>query len=191
MGISSDQHHPVNRFADRLAGLNDPSMGSDEREREVTLRAYTVASTISLYLVIAVGLLFALIGAAWWSMIPILSSGIFGAVAAEYARQEGVDLYRAGGRIAGRRFVVTEAISGVLALCWVAALAFHLGTGHPVFQVGLGTVPASGGSTGLSTFLGGVCGAGLVIIGMMVRRRRQRTRDEQERTADLDAPDED
>lgn len=39
MSISSDQRRPVNRFADRLAGLNDPSMGSDERERTADLDA--------------------------------------------------------------------------------------------------------------------------------------------------------
>ena len=187
----TDSTRRTNEFADRLAGLNDPSMG-DERERDIILRAYALTATVGTYASICVGILFALIGAGLWSLLPVLANGLTGVVAAGYCKREGVDLNRATLRTTGRRFAVTMTIGAVLALFLVAVLAYHMQTGQPVIDVGLGGWPTgtTGSSTATGGVIGGIIGGAAVIVFMAIRRRRQQVLDLRDRESAWDAPDE-
>lgn len=191
MTTKNDSPRTRNDFLDRMAGLNDPSMG-DERERDIVLRAYTVAAVAGVYLLGGLGLVFALIGAGLWSALIIGSSGLIGVVAAVYARREGVNLGAAVERADRRRFIACSVAGAVMAMAWLAALVFHALAGHPVFSVGLGGAPiAADNSSALGALCGGVVGGGAVIAVMAITRKYRRARDERERLQALNAPDED
>lgn len=156
-----------NQLADRVAGLNDPSMG-DEREREVLMRAYTYAMQLGLYCSLAIAVVFAAIGAGWWSAVPLIAMIIPAAAAGGYARREGVDLAHLTERASTARRGWALAVSILTVACWAAALAYHQLVGHPLFPVSFGTV---GGNNSPSGSIGLIVGAGVGVAGGVVAQR--------------------
>ena len=159
-----------NALADRITGLNDPSMG-DERERDVILRAYTFGSVLSAHVFFVLAVLFAAIGAGLWTIPLILGSAVAGIAVPAYCKREDVDFTLAVSRAADKRIVVSYAIAAVLTAAWVAAIAFHQTTGHPLIEVGLGSPLA--GSSGSSFVIGAIIGIVLAISAFAVSRQHK------------------
>lgn len=188
MNSTSKSRNP-NEFANRIAGLNDPSMG-DERERDVILRAYTFGSVVAIYVFFVLGLLFAVIGAGLWTVPLVLGSGVISLAVSTYCKREGIDFASATARVAPKRLVLSQIIGAVFTIAWVIAIVFHQTTGHPLIDVGLGT--AFGSSTGGSSIVIGAA-IGFIIAGtiMMVSRQRKikQARFEAERAAEIEDED--
>lgn len=177
-----------NALADRIAGLNDPSMG-DERERDVILRAYTFGSVVSIYVFLGLSLLFAVIGAGLWTLPLILGSGLLTFVVSGYCKRAGVDFALATACAAPRRLILTQIVMAVVAFAWVFAVGFHQSTGHPLVEAGLGTTIKS--ASGSSMMIGGVFGAAAAITVMAVSRYRKLKQARLEAAAAADIADED
>ncbi|WP_193071380.1 hypothetical protein [Brevibacterium sp. FME37] len=174
-----------NAFADRITGLDDPSMG-DERERDVILRAYTFGSVVSTHVFFALAVLFAVIGAGLWTIPLVLGTGVAGLAVPAYCKREGVDFTLAVSRAANKRIVVSYAVSAVFTAAWVAAIAFQQTTGHPLIDVGLGS-PLAGASNG-SFVTGAIIGIVIALTAFAVLRHRKlkRARLEEESAADIE-----
>ncbi|WP_169251241.1 hypothetical protein [Brevibacterium sp. 'Marine'] len=171
MNNVSDRKNRPNAFADRIAGINDPSMG-DERERDVILRAYTFGSIISTYAFFALGVLFAVIGGGLWTVPIILASGAMGVAVALYCRREGVDFRMRLARVASKRLTISYLISVPFIAVWLFAIIYHQTTGHPLINAGLGTMFGDPGG-GSSMIIGAACGVLAVIVVNMITRRRK------------------
>lgn len=186
----TNKAHKPNELANRIAGLNDPSMG-DERERDVILRAYMFGSVISMYVFLGLSVLFAVIGAGLWTLPLVLGSGLMSFVVSGYCKREGVDFSLATARAAPRRLVITQIVTGVIAFAWVFAVGFHQTAGHPLIEAGLGTVISS--ASGSSIMIGGVIGAVAAITAMTISRHRKlkQARLEAARAAEIEDEDED
>lgn len=179
-----------NALANRIAGLNDPSMG-DERERDVILRAYTFGSVISIYVFFALGVLFAVIGGGlFWTALIFLGSGAVGVAASIYCKREGVDFKMVGARVNPKRLVISQFIGAAFAIAWVVAIAYHESTGHPLIDVGLGTSFGSS-SGGSSIVIGAASGFITVIVVLIISRQRKlkQARLEAARAADIEDED--
>ena len=187
MSNNNGQQRP-NALANRIAGLNDPSMG-DERERDVILRAYMFGSIISMYAFLAIAVLFAVIGAGLWTLPLVLGSGLMTFAVSGYCKREGVDFALAAARAAPRRLVLTQIVTSLIAFAWVFAVGFHQSTGHPLVEAGLGTIIS--GASGSSIMIGGVIGAVAAIVGMTVSRYRKLKQARLEAAAAADIEDED
>lgn len=185
MSTTTKQTGP-NRRADWVAGFNDPSMG-DEREREVILRAYTYAMQLSLYCSLAIAVVFAAVGAGWWSAVPLVAMILPTAAAARYARREGVDLAQLTESASAKRRNWALLVSILAVACWAAALAYHQLVGHPLFRVSFGTF---GGDDSPSSSIGLIVGAGVGVAGGVAAQRllavRRRRRMRAEEAAQLD-----
>lgn len=178
-----------NALANRIAGLNDPSMG-DERERDVILRAYTFGAVISTYTFFALGLLFAVIGAGMWTALLILGSGALGVAVASYCKREGVDYTMATARVAPKRLIGSFIIGAVFSAAWLAAIVYHQTTGHPLIDAGLGAT--FGDSTGGSSLIIGAAAGALGTITFITitrNRRLKQARLEAARAADIEDED--
>lgn len=160
-----------NALADRIVGLNDPSMG-DERERDVILRAYTFGAVISTYTFFALGILFAVIGGGFWTVPIVLGTGVMSAAVSSYCKREGMDFKMATARANPKRLVISQLIGAVFIIVWVIAIVYHQTAGHPLIDAGLGT--AFGGSSGGSSIVvGAAIGFITVIAIIMVTRQRK------------------
>ena len=186
---STHKNKKPNAFADRIAGINDPSMG-DEREREVILRAYTFGSIISTYAFFTLGVLFAIIGGGFWTVPIILASGAMGIAVSLYCRREGVDFRMMLARVAPKRLAITYLISVPFIAVWLFAVIYHQTTGHPLINAGLGTMfgDPTGGS---SMIIGAVAGVLAVIIvnGLTRRRKIKQARAEAAQAAEIEDED--
>ena len=187
MNNSTGRHRP-NALADKIAGLDDPSMG-DEREREVILRAYTFGSVLSTHVFFALAVLFAAIGAGLWTIPLVLGSAVAGLAVPAYCKREGVDFTLAVSRAANKRMIVSYATSVVFTAAWVAAIAFHQTTSHPFIDAGLGS-PLTGSSS--SSFVTGasigiVCA--IAAIAVSRQRKLKQARLEDEAAADIEDED--
>ncbi|WP_210604372.1 hypothetical protein [Brevibacterium oceani] len=171
MNSTSDKKKPTNELADRIAGFNDPSMG-DERERDVILRAYTFGAVVSTYAFFALALIFAVIGAGLWTVPIVLASGVTGAATAIYCRREGVDFKLVAARIAPKRLITSYIIGAIFTAGWLVAVIFHVTSGHPLIDAGLGSMLAvsDGGS---SLIMGAAIGIVVVIALNTVTRSRK------------------
>lgn len=181
--------HSPRRFAttaDRLAGIDDPSMG-DERERDIALRAGTAAMVGSIFAILLLGVLFAAIGAGMWSAVLFLAAIVPSGIYNWYCRSSGIDTARSYAKIAPRRRNLAMTAGFAAAGAWVAALAFHMITGAPLIDVGLGAEIPDGSSTAYGLITGGLMGTavGVLVLTGTVRIGRKRL------TADDDADDED
>lgn len=187
MNNSTGKHRP-NALADKIAGLDDPSMG-DERERDVMLRAYTFGSVISTHVFFALAVLFAVIGAGLWTIPLVLGSAVAGLAVPAYCKREGVDFTLAVSRAANKRIIVSYAVSAVFTAAWVAAIAFHQTTGHPLIDAGLGSPLA--GSSSNSFVTGAIIGIVLAITAFAISRHRKlkQARLEAETAADIEDED--
>lgn len=178
--MGTERQNP-NNFADKLAGLDDPSMG-DERERQVLLRAYTYAMLLGLYCSLLTTVVFAAVGAGWWSSLPLLAVIVPAGAAGRYARREGVDLTGLTDRASGKRRGWALLVSLFAVACWAAALVYHQMVGHPVLPVSFGSF---GGDQSPSSSIGLIVGAavgvaaGLVVQRVLTGRYRRRIRAEQ------------
>lgn len=161
-----------NALADRIAGFNDPSMG-DERERDVILRAYTFASVVSTYVFFALGVLFAVIGGGiFWTALIFLCSGVTGVAVSTYCKREGIDWKMVLARANRKRLVTGQLVGAAFSITWLAAIAYHQSTGHPLLDVGLGTTV--GDSTGSSSiFIGAASGFITVVVILAISRHRK------------------
>lgn len=162
--------HRPNALADRIAGINDPSMG-DERERDVILRAYTFGSVISTYILFALGVLFAAIGGGLWTVLIVLGAGVISAAVSSYCKREGVDFKMAVARANPKRLVISQLIGAVFTIAWIGALAYHEASGHPLIDAGLGST--FGGSSGGSSIIIGAA-VGFIVATTIVIVTRQR-----------------
>lgn len=167
---STSKSRKPNELANKFAGLNDPSMG-DERERDVVLRAYTFGSVVAIYVFFALGLLFAVIGAGLWTVPIVLGSGVIGFAVSSYCKREGLDFASATARVAPKRLVLSQIIGAVFVILWLVAIVFHQTAGHPLIDVGLGTMIASSSSTSIIT--GAAVGA-LITLGLMLVARQRK-----------------
>lgn len=178
-----------NALADRIAGLNDPSMG-DERERDVILRAYMFGSVVSSYLFFTLGVLFAVIGAGFWTLPLTVGAGVMSIAVSGYCKREGVDFALATARATPKRLVVSYFTSAGLAIVWVVAMVYHQSTGRPLVEAGLGsTFGSSDGGT--SIIIGAAVGLILATTIMAVSRYRKLKQARLEATAAADMEDED
>lgn len=159
-----------NALADRIAGLNDPSMG-DERERDVILRAYTFGSVLSVYVFLALAVLFAVIGAGLWTLPLLLGSGVLSFAVSSYCKREGVDFDLATALSSPKRLIISYVTCGAFAVAWVVAIGFHQTTGRPLLAAGLGTTVES--ASGSSIVAGGLVGVAIAIVAMTISRQRK------------------
>lgn len=178
-----------NALANRIAGLNDPSMG-DERERDVILRAYMFGSIISTYVLLALGVLFAVIGGGFWTALIVLGTGVSGAMVSNYCKREGVDFKMAVARANPKRLVISQVIGAIFAIAWVVAIVYHKTTGHPLIEAGLGSTfgNSDGGS---SIIIGAAIGMVGAIAAISVSRHRKLKQARLEAAAAADIEDED
>ena len=178
-----------NALADRIAGFDDPSMG-DERERDIILRAYTLSAVLSTFVFFALGILFAAIGAGYWSALLMLGPMVGMLAVSIYCKRAGIDFAQSVARIRPIRLTVSYIVSICLALAWLFAMAFHQVNGHPLFPVGLGSTMGNSDSPGASMF-GGIIGMVVVIVLITISRYRKRAqaRDEAARVHDIDDED--
>lgn len=167
--------------ADRLAGIKDPSMG-DERERDIILRAGTTAMTASIFTIQLLGVFLALIGVGMWSGIVLVAAVIPSGVYSWYCRSSGLDTHQSYSKIARRRRNGAMALGFVLAFAWIGAIAFHMITGSPLLDVGMGDVKVGETSTAAGLAVGGIVGG---TIGAIVLTRSSRV-GAKRRAADLD-----
>ncbi|MDN6379626.1 MULTISPECIES: hypothetical protein [Brevibacterium] len=167
---SANKNRKTNELADRFAGLNDPSIG-DERERDVILRAYTFGSIVSVYVFFTLGLLFAVIGAGLWTVPIVLGSAVISIAVSSYCKREGIDFTSAAARVAPKRLILSQLVSAIIVILWLIAIVFHQTTGHPLIDVGLGTMLVSSSST--SIIIGAAVGGLITIVIMTISRRRK------------------
>lgn len=191
MNTVSDKKKRPNAFADRVAGFDDPSMG-DERERDVILRAYTFGAVVSTYVFFALALVFAVLGAGLWSALIILASGVSGVAISAYCRRENVDFSMAMARVSPKRLIVANITGGLFAIAWLAAVVFHMSTGHPLIDVGMGdrVMPGAPSST-YSVVIGGAVGFIIAITMLTVSRVRKIKQARAEAAAASEIEDED
>lgn len=156
--------------ADSIAGIKDPSMG-DERERDIILRAGTTAMTASIFTIQLLGVLLALIGVGMWSGIVLVAAVIPSGVYSWYCRSSGLDTHQSYSKIAPRRRNGAMAFGFVLAFAWIGAIAFHMITGSPLVNVGVGSVNVGETSTAAGLVVGGIAGG---TIGAIVLSRSAR-----------------
>lgn len=175
-----------NALADRITGLNDPSMG-DERERDVILRAYTFGSVVSTYVFFALGVLFAVIGASFWTIPLILGAGVASSAVPAYCKREGVDFKLVMARVSSKRLVTSYLTGALFTAAWVFAIVFHQATGRPLVDGGLGSMF---GSTNGDPSI--VVGATIGFIGAITtftvsrHRKLKQARLEDETAADIE-----
>lgn len=178
-----------NALADKIAGLDDPSMG-DEREREVILRAYTFGSVVSTYVFFTLGILFAVIGAGFWTIPLILGAGLASSAVPAYCKREGVDFKLVMARVSLQRLVTSYVIGALFTVAWVFAIVFHQATGHPLVRAGLGSM--FGSANGEHSI---VVGATFGFIGALTafavsrHRKLKQARLEDETAADIEDED--
>ncbi|WP_436326783.1 hypothetical protein [Brevibacterium sp. FAM 27836] len=188
MNNTSGKRHP-NALADRIAGINDPSMG-DERERDVTLRAYTFGSVVSMYVFFGLGLFFAVIGAGLWTLPIFLASGAMGVAASSYCKREAVDIKLATARVAPKRRVKSYLFGALFTVAWIVAITFHETTGHPLIDAGLGSTLGFSDS-GTSMLIG--LASGIIVVASLEALQRHRklkqTRLEAARAAEIEDED--
>ena len=189
MNTSSGKKPRTNELADRIAGFDDPSMG-DEREREVILRAYTFGSIVSTYVFFALGVIFAVIGGGMWTALIVLASGVSGMAVSAYCKRENVDFSLAMARTAPRRLLISYVVGAVFAIAWVAAIVFHMTTGHPLIDVGLGS-DLSGLTSSTSIAIGAAVGFAGAIVAMSISRSRKIKQARREIASAADIEDED
>lgn len=178
-----------NAFADQIAGFNDPSMG-DERERGIVLRAYTFGSVISTYAFFALGLVFAVFGAGMWTVLIVLASGLSSIAVSAYCKRENVDFSMVMARISPKRLLISNIVGAVFAIAWVAAIAFHMTTGHPLLDVGLGS-DLSEVTSATSVVVGAAVGFIGTIVAMRISRSRKIRQARAESATAADIEDED
>ena len=169
--------------ADTISGLSNPSM-SDERESDVYLRAMAFAYTLSQLAGIVVPIGLALTGSGMWSFLAfiVLLSPSFGLLL--YCRSEGLSTDLISAKASRRRKIAVGITSGVLILVFLAALAFHSATGHPLIDIGSGFEKDSTGTNpnfaiGLAT--GGLIGGPCAIYATRRGRRLARQREQEQR----------
>lgn len=150
----------VKRAADSISGFDDPSMG-DERERDVTLRAYTFAMQLGVYLSLLFALLLAVVGVGFWSVTLILAAGIASWAAIWYCERENVSMAALVERAGPRRKKLAWILVTFFMLAWLGAMAFHMLTGAPL--VPIDASPGNGDSS-VSTVVGGFVGA---LVGLL------------------------
>lgn len=150
MNNFSDNKNRSNELADRIVGFDDPSMG-DERERDVILRAYTFGAVVSTYVFFALALIFAVIGAGMWSVLIVLGSMVTSVVISAYCQRENVDFSMAMARVSPRRLIIGNIVGALFAVAWVGAVVFHLSTGVPLIDVGMGASTTFGAPTSAYT----------------------------------------
>ena len=163
-------HRTFASVADSLAGIKDPSMG-DERERDIILRAGTAAMTASIFVILLLGVYLALIGVGLWSGVVVVAAVIPSGVYSWYCRSSGLDTHQSYSKIAPRRRNGAMALGFVLAFAWIGAVAFHMSTGSPLVDVGVGTMKVGETSTASGLVVGGVVGGA---IGAIVLTRSSR-----------------
>lgn len=184
--------HTPRRFtttADRLAGIADPSMG-DERERDIALRAGTVAMVVSIFTIQLIGVALAVIGVGMWSGIVIVAALIPSGAYSWYCRSAGLDMNRVYSKIAPRRRRLATLAGLAVAAAWIAALSFHMFTGAPLIDVGLSDAVSTDSSTAAGLVTGGIVGGAAAAVALALSARRGRRRLAAEDDADEDADDE-
>lgn len=161
--------NPSNALADSISGFDDPSMG-DEREHGVILRAYTFGSIVSTYVLLALTVLFAVIGAGFWTVPLALAAGVTTVAASAYSRRAGVDFSLALARAEPKRLLKGFVLSAVVIAAWLFAVVYHQSTGLPLIEAGLGSMPRS--STSVSLTIGAVIGVLAALAVFLVSRRK-------------------
>lgn len=162
-----------------ISGLNDPSM-SDERESDIFLRGMAFAYTLSQIAGVVVPIGLAATGSGIWSFLAfiVLMSPSFGLLL--YCRSEGLSPDLISAKASRRRKIAVGITSGVLIVVFLAALAFHASTGHPLIDIGSGFEKESTETDfnfagGLITggLVGGVCAAYSLHRGRRLARQRE------------------
>ena len=146
----------------------------DERERDIILRAYTYGSVLSNIMFLVLGVVFAVIGAGFWSTLLIGGGVISGTAISRYCKREGIDFAMANAQVDSKRYFIAQLISVLIVASWLFAIAFHISTGHPLIDVGLGA-HGEGGESPRSVLVGGISGFVLTaVVGLFVRNARRK-----------------
>lgn len=162
-----------NALADKIAGFNDPSMG-DERERDIILRAYTYGSVLTTLVIFAIAIVFAVIGAGFWSILLMGAAVVGGIAISRYCKREGIDFSMITAQIDKKRFFAGQLLSVLFLAGWLFAIAFHISTGHPLVDVNLGS-QFNDSDAASDTVMGGVSGfAAATVAGLVMRNIRRK-----------------
>lgn len=162
-----------NAVADSIAGFNDPSMG-DERERDIILRAYTYGSVLTMFAIFVVAIVFAVIGAGFWSVLLIGTGALSGIAISRYCKREGIDFSMITAQIDRKRFLIGQLMSVLFMAGWLFAIAFHISTGHPLIDVNLGS-QFEGSDSASETMVGGISGfVTATVAGLIMRNIRRK-----------------
>ena len=169
--------------ADTISGLSDPSM-SDERESDVYLRGMAFAYTLSQLAGVIVPICLALTGSGMWSFLAfiVLLSPSFGLMM--YCRSEGLSPDLISAKASRRRKIAVWSTAGVLIVVFLAALAFHSATGHPLIDIGSGFEKDSTGTNpnfAIGLIAGGLIGGACAIYSLRRGRRLARQREQEQR----------
>lgn len=176
MTAQSRTHSP--RFAamaDSIAGITDPSM-ADERERDIVLRACAVAMVASVFTIQALAVLFAVIGVGLWSSIIMVATVVPTLVYSWYSKSAGLDSATTFAKISPRRSLKSTLAGIIAAALWIAAVGYHMASGSPLLDVGISTAAPADGSTLSGLITGGLSGALIAIIALMMFARAARRR---------------
>lgn len=174
------------KFADQVLGVSDQSTG-DERERDVVLRAYTVAWQAGVTVLFCFSLVLMAFGESTWSLVLVLLTGATSWVAVWYAGHEGVNLMELIGRSSPRRGRLTMVATLGFLVLWMGLYAVLLVTGSPIVSADVNP-SFEGREDGIGSVMGGVTGAALALIAAALIAKWMRAR---ARRREAEAEDED
>lgn len=160
-----------NARVDTLLGYRDPSMG-DERERDVILRANGLAHTLALVFGLLVAVFMAAGGLGWAAILVLLAVCLPVYAAYFYARNEGVDMVVQNGRTSKARRICAVVFGVVACGAVLSAIGYQIIAGEPLLNISWG--PNESGDVGeiAGMLIGAVCGAGVILLGMYLLRRK-------------------
>lgn len=169
--------------ADTISGLGTPAMG-DERESDVVLRGTAFAYMLFTLAAFVVPIGLALTGTGIWSLVvfAVLIAPSLGL--SLYCRSEGLSMEALSAHASQRRKVVIWTSYAVLTLAFMAALAFHASTGHPLINFGNGfdnDLPEMNFGFSKGLVAGGLIGLAAAIYSLRRGRRLAEQREQEQR----------
>ena len=178
-------------------GLDDESVrslldaaGDAFSAESVSTVVDTLSAVLSTFVFFALGILFAAIGAGYWSALLMLGPMVGMLAVSIYCKRAGIDFAQSVARIRPIRLTVSYIVSICLALAWLLTMTYHRVNGHPLFSVGLGSTMGDSNPSG-SPIFGGIMGMAAVIVLITISRYRKRAqaREEAARVHDIDDED--
>ena len=157
----------LDRFAERVMDLDSPAYG-DERERAVSMEASTFGLTAGLYIGLLSAALSSLFGLLLLPVFLLLLSVLPSAMAAWYARRQGVNLHKLAENAGSRSTMVAITIYGVVLMLTFAAMAYTVFAGQPIISAPpIEVTPGEGflGGMAQGAVIGGILGGLAAVVG--------------------------